>query len=188
VASNAAEDGAYASGVCGILLSPKDMTLMDGGSTALVHELLHIAWQRNGEYMGSVLCEGFAVYYAQQILKDDKALTSNYDTQEQMAGYDQLITEDNMEEVFTSTTSGYNRYKLGYCMTSYIIETYGIAAYRRVHNKVTGLKEGTDLMPLTTVATVLKSELSANFFKEFADWHNMNHKRFGDKDLTAAGE
>ena len=188
VVANDKKVNPYTEGARGILLSSEDMKLLDGKATALVHELLHVAWQRNGEFMGINLYEGFAVYYAEQIFKDDKVLSSDYNTHEKMSEYELLITEANMEDVFLNTEAENGRYKLGYRITSYIIEKYGQTAYRRLHDKVTDLYHGNDEIPLTLVAKTLKSELSTNFFEEYAVWQNNNRDRFGDKDLSTMSD
>jgi hypothetical protein len=179
---------AYSNDANGILLSGEYLQLSDGNGNALIHELLHVAWLRNGCYMGRVLCEGFATYFTDCIIEKDKVLNCNFDSHDQLKNYDYLISEDTMEEHFTAMTAGQSNYQLGFRLMHFIIEEYGMAAYRKVHKKVSeAWTDGTE-PPMKTLISAMKSQLSEDFFEAFAIWHNKNLDRFGDTDIAARGE
>jgi len=180
--------GAYSSGGNGMLLGPEHIKLLDGGGDAIIHELLHIAWQRNGRYMGIVLCEGFATYYTARIIENDTVLHCTYDSYDNLKNYENIISEDTMEDLFINYTAGQSAYQLGFRMMHFIIEKYGAKAYRRVHDKVSVLFDGSGDPPMDTIAATIKSELSEDFFEAFARWQIANRKKFGDKDMKTFGD
>lgn len=181
---------AYANGRNGILILPKHLKLQDDSQGyAMVHELSHIAFARNGRYMGGVLEEGFAEYFTDLILEHDDVLQCTYDAYENLKGYENIITEQNAENMFLNYTAGSSRYQFGFRLTCYIMEKYGIKAYQRVHAKVTESYTGLgDDTPMEIIDQALKSELSENFFPEFAKWLADNRDRFGDKDMSTVGD
>lgn len=188
VANHGGYVDAYSNDANGILLSGEHLQLLDGKGDALIHELLHVAWLRNGCYMGRVLCEGFATYFTDCIIEKDKVLNCTFDSYEQLQNYDYLISEDTMEEHFKAMTAGQSNYQLGFRLMHFIIEEYGIEDYRKVHKKVSeAWIDGTE-PPMNTLISAMKNQLSEDFFKAFAIWHNKNLDRFGDMDIAARGE
>lgn len=180
---------AYAVAGNGILIRPEHLKLVDDrAAEAIVHELLHVAWLRNGQSMGDPLSEGFAVYYTDIILDHDDMLPYTYDAYESLKGYENHITEQNAESMFINYTAGQSRYQFGFRLTCYMIEEYGKEAYKRLHAKVTKSYTGNGSMPMEIVAEAIKSELSKDFFPEFARWLSANRERFGDKDMSAYGD
>lgn len=91
---------AYASGVSGILLGPDYIHMMNEDDYVMVHELSHVAWQRNGIYLGSVLAEGFAEYFTTAILEKDDLLKSTYSSYERLKNYENIINENTIEDLF----------------------------------------------------------------------------------------
>ncbi len=179
---------AYASGVSGILLAPEHIKILDENGYVIIHELLHIAWQRNGDYLGSVLAEGFAEYYSTNILANDKVLTGTYSSYENLRGYDNIINEKTIENLFINYTAGSSRYAFGLRMTCFLIENYGIKDYKKMHDKVTKLFTDSGEVPMDLVAEVIKSEISTDFYQEFVTWYVENLDRFGDKDMSKIGD
>ena len=179
---------AYASGGDGILLMPHCINLLDGGADIIIHELLHVVSARNGCYMGEVLTEGFATYYTARIIEKDTLLHCTFDSFDHFKDYQNIITEATMEDLFIHYTAGQSRYQLGFRLVHFIIEKYGDDAYRRIQAKVSELVDDTAETPMETIAAIIKSELSEDFFKAFARWHIVNREKFGDKDMTVWGD
>ena len=179
---------AYANGGIGILLKPQHINLLDGGADAIIHELLHVVSARNGRYMGMALSEGFATYYTDCIIEKDTMLHCTFDSFNQFKNYQNIITEATMEDLFIHYIAGQSSYQLGFRLVHFIIEKYGDDAYRRVQAKVTELFDYTTEPPMETIAAIIKSELSEDFFEAFARWHIVNREKFGDKDMTVMGD
>ncbi len=185
VAHNELEIDAYASSNGGVFLGPLYIKLLDGNADGLIHELLHVAFFQNGSSMESPLDEGFTTYYTSKIIENDKILNCTFDSYAALSNYQNIISEDSMEDLFINYTAGQSRYQLGFRLTVYIIENYGMVSYKKIHNNIT--KEiGINFEPSTDVISkIMKSVLSENFFKDFAKWHSNNLARFGDPDLTS---
>lgn len=173
----------------GVVLNSDNMKIVDENGRTILRSLLHIITSRNGVHMGYALSEGFVQYYTDIILKNDKTLTSSYSALEEEWGYDKnVISEKNMEELFL-TQDGGSASKIGFRMMYYLIEEYGEDAYIRVQKQATKLnpKKGIE-SSLDIIAKALKTEISKEFFKEFAKWHSKNRERFGDEDLSVYGD
>lgn len=179
---------AYASGASGILLAPEHIHLMDYNDYVIVHELFHIAWQRNGGYLGSVLAEGFAEYYTTEVLNKDDVLKSTYSSYENLKNYENIINENTIEDLFLNYQAGSSRYQFGFRLTCFLIETYGKDGYGRMHEKATEDYSGSGDIPMDIVMAAMKSELSEDVFLKFAKWHSENLERFGDKDMSSIGD
>ncbi len=176
---------ACAKGLSGVLLYPQHIKLLDGKVDIIIHELLHIAWLRNGSNMGSVLCEGFTTYYTARIIEKDTKFGCTYDSYDELKNYINIIAEDTMEDLFIRYAAGSSRYQLGFRMTHFIMEEYGADAYRRLHKKVTEQISYQVEPPMEEIAAIIKAELSEDFFEAFARWYKANRERFRDKDMSS---
>ncbi|MBH1940608.1 leucine-rich repeat protein [Mobilitalea sibirica] len=180
---------AVAIGDFGILLKPEHIKLLDGNAYVIIHELLHVAWFRNGYYMEQVLSEGFTTYFTAKITEKDTVLNCSYDSYDKFKNYKNIITEDGFEDLFIHYTAGQSAYQLGFRMMHFIIETYGLDAYRIFHERVTDtLNENLAKPPMDIITSIMKSEFSMDFFESFARWHAENREKFGDKDMTLYGD
>ncbi len=178
----------YSSGGYGLFLTDQYLNQENGTSYNIIMELLRIVWGRNGSDFGATLEDGFVEYYTELISKEYPTIKSNYDAKSSVTDYENLITEDNIEDIFIYNTIGLDRNKLGYRISCYIIEKYGKDKYRKVRDRVTEQTQHNGPVSMNIIATVIKSELSKDFFKNFAKWHSKNRKRFGDKDMSTYGD
>ncbi len=169
----------------GVLISPEDIRLLDGEEYVLIHELLHVIDMRNGCFPGMILGEGFTTYYTTLITKEDTVMNGYYDGYINLQGFNNKLTEANMEDFFVELTGGWSSYQLGFRMMHFIIETYGEKAYRSMDAK---LSEKYENPTNKEVAAILKSELSKDFFKAFVRWYNKNYEKFGDMDMSSVGD
>ncbi|MFT4143285.1 MAG: leucine-rich repeat domain-containing protein [Mobilitalea sp.] len=174
----------YSFGGFGILMPASYLKLQEGKSNYFILNLIYIALQRNGRYMGATLSGGFAEYYTEQILQKYTLIKSTYDAKSELANYEGNISEENMEHLFINTNSD----KLGYRMICYIIEKYGVHKFRKLQDKVTEIFQEPLTVPMDIVAKAIKSELSKDFFTEFANWYGKNLSRFGDIDISTYGD
>ncbi len=178
----------YASGENGLFLSEQFLNQQNGTNYNIIMELLRIVWERNGSNLGYTLEDGFVEYYTELISKKYPSIKSTYDSTSRISDYENLISEDNMENLFTYSTIGVDKNKLGYRIICYIIEKYGKEKLLKLRNNVTDKIQAVVPIPMGIVVKEFKSELSKNFFVEFAKWHSKNLKRFGDKDMSIYGD
>jgi hypothetical protein len=187
--NNDAFHGAYASGGYGVLLSPSDIKILDGGAGTIIHELLHVVMFRNGKSMNGAFDEGFTTYYTARIIDKDKRLNCTYDSYFQLGRYKFPINENSAEQLYIVQEQGSERYGLGFRLLHFLHEKYGDKSYKKLHEKVCEMLDDSEHEASTElIAKVIKEEISKDFFVEFAKWHKLNMKRFNDQDLSLYGD
>jgi len=187
VAINDKTVGSCAVGGDGVILFPEDIEMASDNAFVMIHELLHAVCSRNGSSMGSTLSEGFATYFTCKILEKDTIINSTFDSYSNYSNYQEVIDEKTIEKLFVESDMGFSPYLLGFRLMHFIIEKYGMESYRKFHKKVTQKKISSGLgedLPLDTVASLMKSEFSKDFFIDFVRWYKLNLTIFGDKDLS----
>lgn len=191
VAANDKHAGPYAHGGSGVLLGPKDIKLQEqtDGAHAIIHELLHVTFYRNGKSMNGVFVEGFATYYTARIIEKDTRLKCTHDSYFNLGNYQFVIDEDTIEQLYIIHEEGSGRYELGFRLMHFIAERYGDNAFKKLHEKVSEKLDDSEYEASTKlIAEVLKEQLSKDFFVEFAKWHKQNREKFRDVDLSVYGD
>ncbi len=180
------ESSSYYSIAGGVLLSPEYIKLIDGNAGRLIHELIHNIFFLNGCSLGSGLNDGYADYYTAKIIEKDTKLHCTFDTYNSIKNYKSNISEETIEEMFFNSNTGQSGTKLGFRLTTYIMEKYGDSAYRKMRNYVSKNIIIKNNPSLEKIAELIKDSLSESFFIDFTKWHKQNLSRFGDVDLSAA--
>lgn len=180
---------AYSSSSGYVVLMPDHLKFYDSERNyVIIHELLHVIFFQNGASMEQAFNEGFAEYYTDKIIKNNKKVNFTFNVNDNLKDYRYIIDKDTFEDFYVNTSAGQEMYKLGLRLMKFISERYGSDALRRVHDKVSRASVTGNPPNLKTIAEVLKRELSKDFFAEFSRWHKANMERFGDKDLLKAGD
>ena len=112
----------YANGGNGLVIGINDIKLQNEDAYAIIHELLHVAFLRNGVSMNGAFDEGFTTYYTAHIIEKDKRLNYTYDSYGSLGDYKFPINEDTAEQTYIVHEQGSGRYQLGFRLMHFIFE------------------------------------------------------------------
>jgi len=175
----------------GAVLDELDYDFEATGYQIMYHELAHVIHLRNGADTGRMMCEGYAVYITDRVMRESKLPV--WSTIQYLApvSYDASVVSQGESGFCSQFETTDDNYHYGFRLVTFLEETYGKDTFYRIcelaekerfypgfdsEDKENTIREDTEQL-----AGIIKAVTSEDVFDRFAEWNEKNWSKEYDE-------